>query len=279
MTNLIGISGKIGSGKDTVGNIITHLVSPGYCDENGELYDDFHMFPNRHSPWEIKKFAGKVKDIVCILTGCNLVQLEDSDFKNSKLSDEWIRYGYADGFKHIHEDGVKTTVMINKQCSKEVYEYEKGVNWQTAYKSHITYRELMQYIGTDLFRNKFHEDTWINATMNDYRPLGISKEHWNKTKSLYKNDMGYPNWIITDVRFPNEFKAIKDRGGLVIRVNRNSWFKDEQEKFLKERGSITSHQSETALDNYAFDYTINNDSSIEELISIIKQLLIKEGLI
>ena len=30
----------------------------------------------------------------------------------------------------------------------------------------------------------------------------------------------YPNWIITDCRFPNEAKAIKDRDGISIRVNR-----------------------------------------------------------
>ena len=30
----------------------------------------------------------------------------------------------------------------------------------------------------------------------------------------------YPNWIITDVRFPNEADAIKGRGGIIIRVNR-----------------------------------------------------------
>ena len=43
---------------------------------------------------------------------------------NSKLGEEWIRYGYADGFikKYIGNGEMGEPIMNNKQCSKEEYE-------------------------------------------------------------------------------------------------------------------------------------------------------------
>ena len=75
------------------------------------------------------------------------------------------------------------------------------------------------------------------------------------------------NWIITDVRFPNEAQAIKDRGGILIRINRDNGTRAID---------VNAHLSETALDDYdGFDYVIDNDSdSVRDLIDKVKQLKI-----
>jgi dephospho-CoA kinase len=75
MKNLIGISGKIGSGKDTVAAIIQ------------ELYPQY----------EVKKFAGKLKDIASILTGIPVEKFEDQEFKKTDLGKEWS-YAYPDQY-------------------------------------------------------------------------------------------------------------------------------------------------------------------------------------
>ncbi len=270
---IIGISGRSQSGKDTVGKIIQYLV---YCKDNRMAFSSYNLLTELHHNWQIKKFADPLKDIVCILTGCTREQLEDIDFKNSKLPDEWIKYGYANGHIKSYIEGKEATSMNHKQCSKEVYEYEKGVNWQTAYKHHATYREILQYIGTELFRNILHEDTWINALFSEYKlvsvqfgliDLGASYTQLKKMSKPIVTEV--PNWIITDVRFPNEYKAVKDRGGIMIRVNR---FHSNQELF-------NQHPSETALDNYEFDYIIDNNSDIDNLINNVKIILQKEKLI
>ena len=60
-------------------------------------------------------------------------------------------------------------------------------------------------------------------------------------------------------------EAIKSKGGILIRINRPG-FEDTDE-----------HKSETALDNYdGFDYVIENDSSIDDLIHKIHNILINE---
>ena len=301
---IIGISGKIGTGKDTVGNIIQYL---SYCNQFSTIsYSTWELLEHKYSSqnWKIVKFADALKDIVCILTGCTREQLEDIDFKNSKLPDEWIRYGYADGFFKYYKNGKEETKMNNVQCSKERYELEYKTNWETAYKVHPTYRELLQYIGTDLLRNQLHENVWVNALMSKYKPKvcsGVTHCALAGKPEISCNECPeYPNWIITDCRFTNEAKAIKDKGGIIIRVNRplysycgniynwnelyNVIFKDKGEYPLKAYADthwliINNHPSETALDNYNFDYIIDNNGTIEELIKKVKEILIKENIL
>jgi hypothetical protein len=66
--NLLGVSAKIGSGKDTFFEILQKKTNNAY---------------------ENKKFAGKLKQIASIITGIPVEKFEDQDFKNTFLSDEW----------------------------------------------------------------------------------------------------------------------------------------------------------------------------------------------
>ena len=62
------------------------------------------------------------------------------------------------------------------------------------------------------------------------------------------------NWIITDVRFPNEADKILSLSGTLIRLERPG------------TDSGSTHESETALDNYTkFTHTIINDGGIKDL--------------
>jgi len=101
----------------------------------------------------------------------------------------------------------------------------------------------------DLCRNQIHNNIWINSTFSNYTPEDC--------------------YIFTDLRFPNELKAIQERNGLTIRLFRP-----------RDITGIIEHESETALDKeLSFDYFINNDGSIEELISKVKEILIIEKII
>lgn len=280
---IIGVSGKIGSGKDTVGSVIQYLTSNKVHNQNLTYNEwlEFYPIKNGISGWKIVKFADKLKDIVCILLGCTREQLEDREFKNTELGEEWTRYGYADGFikKYIGNGKMSVTIMNNKQCSKEEYEEHYKTNWQTAYKTKYTPRILLQYIGTDLFREKIHENVWVNATLSDYKHIPNNSFGNRQLDDINDIPYEYPNWIITDVRFSNEADAVKSRGGINIRVNRlNKELLDTDEKFNDEFNKHY-HPSETALDNYIFDYVIDNNGTIEDLIIKVKEILIKEQII
>jgi hypothetical protein len=217
---VIGISGKIESGKDLAGVYLQHILGEMYDNmmnrTGGEIdmdqidmwEDDYEVFREEQSNWEITKFGGPLKDVVCILLGCTREDLEDRDFKDKILGEEW------------HIGNYKPTV-----------------------------RELLQKMGTEAGREQIHPNIWVNALMKDY--TSITKREFHDDKWVREDNIIYPNWIITDVRFPNEVEAIKKRGGVVIRINR------EVER--------DNHASEIMLDDYKFDYVIENNGTKEEL--------------
>jgi hypothetical protein len=214
---IIGISGRIGSGKDTVGEIIQEL-----CLSN-------------HGPvFEVKKFAGKLKQIASLLTGIPVEDFEDQEFKKSYLGAEW------------------GTVESNPLNAVPVFE-------NVAFNHLMSVRELLQKLGTEAIRDGLHPNAWVNALMWEYKRPKMSE--YNPS-----------NWIITDVRFPNELEAVEDVKGITIRVHRD--LHDG-----KARISKNLHPSETAIDDAKFDYEIMNDGSIEDLIEKVRQILITEKII
>jgi hypothetical protein len=64
--------------------------------------------------------------------------------------------------------------------------------------------------------------------------------------------------MITDVRFPNEADAVKQRGGYTINVQRLR--EDGQPYYSSDRPA--DHISETALDGYNWDYYIKSKSPV-----------------
>jgi len=277
---IIGVNGKIGSGKDTVGRIIQVLTSKY---GHGEVVYGFEEWQNiktyTHSDiifeegeiggtasvpsdFEIKKFADKLKEIVCLLIGCTREQLEDADFKNKELGKEWWYYKGRNGSLIPFNDD-------SKRSSEDLIK--------------LTPRLLLQLLGTECGRDIIHPNIWVNALMSKYNCVHCRQ---NPCSVRHKNLIGmkpnYPNWVITDLRFKNELEAVKDRGGITIRVNRKVLTVKHSktgESFNLDRNAFIEHESETALDDAKFDYTIDNNGTIEELIEKVREILVKEGII
>lgn len=259
---VIGISGKIGTGKDTVGKIIQNLtafgddLSPRQILHTYELTGNFPINPIENT-FEIKKFAAKLKQIVCILTGCTMDDLENQEFKSKQLPDAWWTYkGFDNGkFKP------KSTQDLSEE-DLNMFIIHSRINMPT-------YRWLLQVIGTESMREIVGENVWVNALFSDYTAKYFPSS-WPpaQTNLEYSRNQGYPDWIITDVRFPNELKAIKDRGGITIRLNRN----------VRQSG-LDTHPSETALDKAKFDYVIDNSGSVLDLIIKVENILKTEKII
>lgn len=225
---IIGVFGYSGSGKDTVGKLIQYNLSKGYTTPIEEVIEDYKMHEwwlDEMSGWEIKKWAGKLKYIASILTGIPVEKFEDQEFKKTNLGHEW------DIFKP----------------------YESSAPWVgngEIIQEPMTVRDLLQKLGTEAMRDGLHTNVWVNALMADYTPTQVQ---WSDGPLGGYEDGPMPNWIITDTRFPNEAKAIKDRGGMIVKVVRPGV------------SAINAHPSETALDGWEFDYVIHNDGGINDL--------------
>ncbi len=107
-----------------------------------------------------------------------------------------------------------------------------------------TVRNLLQDVG-NAFRDSITPDFWVNIMIGKIAAI-------NKNGSI-------DTILIPDVRYPNEFRMIKDLGGEVWRVERPNI-------------EVMNHISETALDDYTFDKVIENNGTITDLQNTIKCL-------
>ena len=140
--------------------------------------------------------------------------------------------------------------------------------WSTRLGQPITPRWVLQYWGTEVCRRAFHDDIWIASLENKIRNS--------------RDDI-----VISDCRFPNEIKSIKEAGGIVIRVKRGDdpeWYKDACDMNAGDRcmnwalakgrmAALNIHASETAWCGTKFDHVITNDSTIDELMIKVKDLV------
>jgi hypothetical protein len=238
---IIGINGKMGSGKDTVGKIIQYLLCnnvEGVTLEDIASSEDHNWWLEEQSGFETKKFAGKLKAMASLLAGVPVEKFEDQEFKKRNMGSEW-------DYNLIGEDWF-------------------GGEPQ---KRSMTYREFLQKLGTEAMRDGLHTNVWVNALFADYKPSQVRSAD---SFDLETYDGKYPSWVITDMRFPNELEAVAKRGGITIRVVRDNGTRAINTDF---------HPSEIALDDYVVNYEIVNDGTIKDLAEKVQIILIKEGIL
>ena len=141
--------------------------------------------------------------------------------------------------------------------SKESREWREKVDdwWSKKLEiKNLTPRYILQQIGTNLFRNNFHKDIWINC--------------------LEKKLIDYDKVVITDCRFPNELKILNKYNATIIQIYRGNlpeWFNDV--KLGKKDPPKELHESETSWIKESSNYNILNNGTIEELENIIKNII------
>ena len=150
--------------------------------------------------------------------------------------------------------------------TKEAREWREQVDtwWaQRLNMPNLTPRWILQYWGTEVCRQGFHDDIWIASVENKMR----------KTTD---------NIVISDVRFPNEIRAIHNAGGIVIWVQRGelpSWHimaakANNGDTFAAEKlKALGVHASETAWVGGKIDHIISNNATIDDLYTQIKNLV------
>jgi hypothetical protein len=184
-------------------------------------------------------------------------------------------HGYRrDSFANTLKDAVAAVFgwdrVLLEGRTKEAREWREQRDewWSNRLGKDITPRHILQYWGTEVCRNGFHDDIWIASLENKMRKTG-------------------DNIVISDVRFPNEIKAIKNAGGKVVRVVRGAdpeWYQDAWNmnqgpgnmswsisKSRMEQRKI--HASETAWIGKGIDLEVDNNGTIDELFAQIKNLV------
>ena len=134
---------------------------------------------------------------------------------------------------------------------------------------HLTPRFILQQWGTEVCRKNFHDDIWIASLENKLRNS--------------RDDV-----VISDCRFPNEIKAIKQAGGIVVRVVRGAepeWYDAAISRNRGPNGNSTwalsgrrleqlgVHASETAWVGTKFNVVLDNNGTLDDLYQQVKRLV------
>lgn len=157
------------------------------------------------------------------------------------------RVAYADALKgaaydmnpYLGADGLRLADLVD------------SIGWEAA-KASLEVRRFLQALGVAM-RDHVHRDIWTNVVRDR---LEAAREHGT-------------NVVVTDVRFPNEAKQIKEYGGIIVRIVRPTLMWD----------TADAHISERALDDYRPDYTVHNDSTLEALYKEADKVMAEEGII
>lgn len=127
--------------------------------------------------------------------------------------------------------------------------------WSKKFGKDFSPRLALQLMGTEVGRDVFHQDFWV---------LNLENKMRDKTK----------NYVITDVRFPNEMEFVHRQGGILIEIQRGlkpHWYDIAEkanhgdykaEQFLRKENI---HESEWRWIGGDIDFTIDNMGSKEEL--------------
>jgi len=207
---ILGITGFIGSGKDTIAD---YLV-------------------NQHNFRRVS-FAASLKDAVSAVFGWDRELLEGTTEESRiwrEQVDEW---------------------------------WSQRLNFPK-----LSPRWILQQWGTEVCRNRFHNDIWVASVENKLRQTN-------------------ENIVITDCRFKNEIEGIKRAGGSVIRVHRGpnpEWYDDaiafntgpKHMRWALSRHKLENlgiHASEYSSVGLNYDMHINNDGTVEDLHREIDKLV------
>jgi len=116
--------------------------------------------------------------------------------------------------------------------------------WSERFGREVSPRTILQQFGTEVMRGQMYDGIWVDSCIGRYKG---------------------ENTVISDTRFPNEIKRIKECGGIILLVKRfqdPDWFTSYVEGNIEPKGI---HSSEYAWAKEEFDFTIENNGSLEEL--------------
>ena len=124
--------------------------------------------------------------------------------------------------------------------------------WSGKFNYPFTPRLALQLMGTEAGRNVFHQDLWVISLLN-------------------RHNQGTNSTVVTDVRFRNEFRAIQEEGGIIVRVRRGPdpvWYETAWKvncEGLSPTEMIGVHQSEWDWIGCPINHTIYNDGTLSDL--------------
>jgi len=168
------------------------------------------------------------------------------DFVSEKLS-ELIKGSSVVTLAEPLKDIIATTMSVSKDALEKyknnsellfVHETPCTNLWQS--KKVTDFRHILQRFGTDAMKKHFGDDVWVDLLIRKLPAEGVV--------------------IVSDWRFISEYLALSKVGDIItVRV---------EDSNIKPDAHISEHE----LDNFDFDYYIENSAKDESVIPLIEAL-------
>lgn len=220
---LLAVSGVKGSGKDSVSNMLQYCLSVPKMFRQYFFYKCFRKWIK--PKYKKLAFADPLKKMLSDLLNIRLSLFYNREFK------EGCTINIA-----TLEDNWKGEKLSDSKFNKLVKQLDPSL-----VKSNLSLRQLLQYFGTEIMQKYFGKRVWINSTLQ------------NRSERI----------IISDLRFIEEYNAIKEKKGIVIYINRPNY---EFGQHASER------EMKELLENDKYDFIINNNGSMEDLFNQVKTI-------
>ena len=239
MIKLIGISGKICSGKTTLSNALikeygyTRMVIAQPIKEIGQCYIKYHkssIKSDRLALFQSVKFVEELKKILFDLFCTDKSQMYSAVLSKVERAQDMLFYDVFPRFQTIDSSVEKNDDI----------------------------RNLYQTIG-NVFRDAFGDDIWVKAMIK-----------------RIKDDKESKGFVCDDVRQKSEYTTMKDFGFKIIRLEISS--EEQLKRCNRAYGDVNparfTHISEIDLDDVNdFDLIIKNGTSLEDSFDMSKKYI------
>ena len=220
---LIAVSGVKGSGKDSVSSMLQYCLSVPKMFRQYFFYKNFRKWIK--PKYKRIAFADPLKKMLSDLLNISLDKFYIREFKEGCVINVSTLEGSWLGEK-----------LSDSKFNKLVKQLDPSLT-----EANLSLRQLLQYFGTEIMQKYFGKRVWINSTMQN--------------RSEYT--------IISDLRFIEEYNAVKEKKGIVIYINRPNY---EFGQHASER------EMKELLENDKYDFIIDNNGSIEDLFNQVKNI-------
>lgn len=197
---IIGISGKKGSGKNEVADMLSYILF------KGETYKQFRetqdirntflkvkdyknaelTLPNIHS------FAANLKKCLAVCTGIDFHKLEDRNVKSSEIS--WMDISYRKLLQEFGE-GIRQTVGKNFWVDSLLSQYDNSQNWIISDVRYV--EEANAILDRDGILIRINRDTGFNdihvseISLDDFENFGYVIDNNDKSLEDLFNECNY----------------------------------------------------------------------------------------
>ena len=191
---------------------------------------------------------------ICGLIGCGKgtvadILVEEHNFKKLSFADK-LKDGVATVF------GWDRSMLEGDTQQSREWREQRDEFWSKETKRNITPRIVLQEFGTDCMRHGFDDSIWVSMVKQE----------------LIKNPT--KDFVIPDVRFPNEALMIQKLNGCVWRAIRGPdpvWFRMYQDIGVEPKDV---HESEWRWANVNFNAQVSNNGTLDDLKNQVQDHLV-----